>query len=323
MFWALSFRVSSFSWEFHESSDGPASVKGAVHTERLTVELCGVSLRSPLIPAAGTLSKEAIGEAANIYGAILPKTATPSPRSGNPPPRIAETPSGMINSIGLQNPGIEALLADLDAYDVGSPIFVSVAGETVAEFADLCERLASDERVAAVELNLSCPNVERDGEVFCSSASAVSEVVAACRTRFTGKLLFAKLASEGAVRNAVAAEQAGADALTLINTVPALAIDAYEREVIVRGGLSGPAIKPVALRAVYEVTRKVGVPVIGCGGVARGTDVAEFLLAGAAAVQVGSGSFAREAGEILREFSAYLEDMGCGVRDLVGAATGR
>ncbi len=295
----------------------------AVRAEKLAVEVCGIPLQTPLIPAAGAFSKEALGEAASIYGAILPKTATPSPRPGNPPPRIAETPSGMVNSIGLQNPGIEQLLADLDDYDVGLPIFVSVAGETVAEFADLCGRLTSDERVAAVELNLSCPNVERGGEVFCSSPKAVGEVVAACRGRLARKPVFVKLAGEGAVSNALVAEEAGANALTLMNTIPALALDPFEREVVVRGGLSGPAIKPVALRTVYEVSGRVGVPVVGCGGVCRGTDVAEFLLAGAAAVQVGSGSFTRDAGEILREFSDYLDETGRDARGLIGALKDR
>lgn len=294
-----------------------------VHAASLAVELCGIPLRTPLIPAAGTLSKEALGEAENVYGGILPKTATPAPRTGNPPPRIAETPAGMVNSIGLQNSGIECFLEDLDAYDVGLPIIVSVAGDTVAEFAGLCGRLSADDRVAAVELNLSCPNVERGDAIFCASTSAVGEAVAACRAELAGKPLFAKLAGEGAMGNVRAAEEAGADALTLINTIPALTIDPYERGVLVKGGLSGPAIKPVALRTVYEVSRMVNVPVIGCGGVCRGTDAAEFMLAGATAVQVGSGSFAREPAEILDEFSAYLREMGCGARDLIGAVTGR
>src|SRR5215207_2356914 len=123
----------------------------------LAVELCALRLRTPLIPASGTRSREALREVEGVYGAMLPKTTTPSARAGNPPPRVAETPAGMVNSIGLQNPGVERFLRDLDAFDLGVPIFVSVAGDTVAEFAALCERLAGDDRIAAVELNLSCP----------------------------------------------------------------------------------------------------------------------------------------------------------------------
>lgn len=132
----------------------------------LAVELCGLMLRTPLIPASGTLSREALGEVEGVYGAMLPKTATPVARAGNPPPRVAETPAGMVNSIGLQNPGIERFLQGLDAFDLGVPILVSVAGDTVAEFAWLCEILAGDARISAVELNLSCPNVECGGLAF-------------------------------------------------------------------------------------------------------------------------------------------------------------
>jgi dihydroorotate dehydrogenase (NAD+) catalytic subunit len=225
----------------------------------------------------------------------------------------------MVNSIGLQNPGLDRFLENLGNYDVGLPLFVSVAAETVGEFAAMCGRLASDDRVSAVELNLSCPNVEHCGLSFCAAPANVAEVVAACSgTLPSAKLLSAKLTNEDVVANALAAERAGADALTLINTIPALVVDAQEKKVFLRGGLSGPAIKPVALRAVYEVSRAVGIPVIGCGGVASGTDVAEFMLAGAAAVQVGAGSFARDPEDILGEFAAYLKENGLRARDLTG-----
>ena len=286
----------------------------------LAVELCGLPLKTPLIPASGTLAKEALGEVEGVYGAMLPKTTTPKARAGNPPPRVAETPAGMVNSIGLQNPGIERFLRDLDAFDLdGVPLFVSVAGDTVAEFASLCERLAGDERVAAVELNLSCPNVEHGGLIFCATPASVEEVVGACRAAVPYKPIFAKLTNEGVLENARAAEAAGADALTVINTIPALTIDARRQRVLVRGGLSGPAIKPVALRAVYEVSGAVEVPVIGSGGVVSGTDVAEFMLGGAKAVQVGTASFVRDPREILGEFAAYLHDTGLNAADLTGA----
>jgi dihydroorotate dehydrogenase (NAD+) catalytic subunit len=285
---------------------------------KLAVELCGISLMTPLIPASGTLAKEALGEVEGVYGAMLPKTTTPTSRAGNPPPRVAETPAGMVNSIGLQNPGVDRFLEDLDAFDFGVPLLVSAAGDTVEEFGALCERLGSDERVAAIELNLSCPNVECGGLTFCATPAAVEEVVATCR-RVAHKPILAKLTFEGVVENALAAEAAGADALTVMNTIPALTVDARRREVLVRGGLSGPAIKPVALRAVYEVSRAVRVPVLGSGGVASGVDVAEFMLAGATAVQVGTASFVRDPREILDEFAAYLDGVGLAAADLTRA----
>ena len=283
----------------------------------LGVELCGIPLETPLIPASGTLSKEALDEVRGVYGAMLPKTVTLRPREGNPPPRLAETPSGMINSIGLQNPGMDVFLQDLAAFDVNVPLIISAAGDTVAEFVTLCGRLAEDERVAMVELNLSCPNVEHGGLTFCAGPDSVTEVVGACRDVLPGKPMLVKLTNEGAKANSPAAEEAGADGLTLINTIPAISIDPHTRKVL-RGGLSGPAIKPVALKAVYEVSTAVDIPVIGCGGVTRGTDVAEFMLAGATAVQIGTASFVREPRRLLDEFVDYLEEEDLGAGALTG-----
>jgi dihydroorotate dehydrogenase (NAD+) catalytic subunit len=274
------------------------------------------------MPASGTLSKEALGEVEGVYGAMLPKTTTPVERTGNPPPRVAETPAGMVNSIGLQNPGVEEFLRGLDAFYLGIPIFVSVAGDTVAEFASLCERVSGDDRISAAELNLSCPNVECGGLAFCAGPASVEEVVATCRSAVPNKPILAKLTNEGVVENARAAEAAGADGLTVMNTIPALTIDVRTQKVLVRGGLSGPAIKPVALRAVYDVSGVVDVPVVGSGGVASGTDIAEFMLAGATAVQVGTTSFVRDPHEILAEFTAYLRERGQGAADLTGALRG-
>ncbi len=289
------------------------------HVVDLAVDLCGIPLSTPLMPASGTLSREALGETTGVYGAMLPKTTTPAARAGNPPPRVAETPAGMVNSIGLQNPGVDGFLQDLDAFDLGVPLFVSVAGDTVTEFAALCERLADDDRISGVELNLSCPNVECGGLMFCAGPASVDEVVAACRTALPNKPILAKLTNEGVVENARAAEAAGANGLTIINTIPALTIDATAKKVLVRGGLSGPAIKPVALRAVYDVSGVVSVPVVGSGGVVSGTDVAEFMLAGATAVQIGTSSFVRDPHEILDEFAAYLKEDGLGAAQLTGA----
>jgi len=285
---------------------------------KLDVELCGIPLKTPLLPASGTLAKEALGEVEGVYGAMLPKTTTPAPRAGNPPPRVAETPAGMVNSIGLQNPGVDRFLEELDALDLGIPVFVSVAGDTVEDFGALCEKVCADERVAAIELNLSCPNVECGGLTFCAGSASVEEVVAVCRVAAPGKPLLAKLTFEGVVENARAAQAAGADALTVMNTIPALTVDARRRDVLVRGGLSGPAIKPVALRAVYDVFGAVGIPVVGSGGVASGVDVAEFMLAGATAVQVGTATFVRDPREILDEFADYLYQLGLDAAELTG-----
>jgi dihydroorotate dehydrogenase (NAD+) catalytic subunit len=290
----------------------------------LTVELCGLRLAAPLLPAAGTLSPEAVAErdAGSVYGGLLPKTVTSHPRDGNPPPRVAETASGMVNSIGLQNPGVEAFMEELSAFDTGLPILISVAGDTLRDFAALCARVGADERVAGVELNLSCPNVEHPGGLpgatFCSEPGSVDAVVSACRAAMPDKPLLAKLACEGAAENALAAENAGADALTIANTVQALTVDARSRRLIVRGGLSGPAMKPVALRAVYEAYRLVGVPIIGCGGIASGEDVAEFMLAGATAVQVGSSAFSRAPHEMVEELRGYLLETGLDAGELTG-----
>jgi dihydroorotate dehydrogenase (NAD+) catalytic subunit len=284
----------------------------------LAVELCGISMKTPLMPASGTLSKEALGEVHGVYGIMLPKTVTPVRREGNPPPRIAETPSGMINSIGLQNPGVDQFLEGLDAFGEEAPLMVSVAGDTVSEFEALCRRVAADDRISAVELNLSCPNVEHGGLTFCAGPGSVAEAVGSCREALPDKPIFVKLTNEGVLGNAVAAEEAGADGLTLINTLPAFSVDAWTMEVL-RGGLSGPSIKPVALRAVYEVNEAVRIPVIGCGGVTTGTDVAEFMLAGATVVQVGTASFVREPMEILDEFREYLTETGQRAEQLTGA----
>lgn len=287
----------------------------------LSVELFGRRLDTPLMPASGTLSKEAVEEVRGIYGVILPKTTTPRRRDGNPTPRIAETPAGMVNSIGLQNPGVEAFMKNLDDFDLGVPILVSVAGNTVDEFRDLCERISADERVFAIEMNLSCPNVEHGGLTFCAGASSVEEVVSACRG-VSEKPLSVKLTFEGIIGNAIAAEASGADALTVMNTIPALTVDADARKVLVKGGLSGPAIKPVAMRAVYDVSGAVDVPVIASGGVSTGLDVAEFMMAGATAAQVGTASFVRDPKDILGEFEEYLRKQGVSASELTGGLQG-
>lgn len=278
------------------------------------MNLCGIPLKKPIMNASGTLSKENLEEVKDIYGALVTKTVTLEPREGNPPPRLAETPCGMVNSIGLQNPGIERFLEeDLEEWDVGLPIIVSVAASTIRDFVDMCSRAADHPLVAGIELNLSCPNAYDFGMPFCANPENVEMVVEACHDElayrdsdsFHGPLI-AKLAAENAIYNAQWAEEYGADAITLINTIPALTYLSDVSEPIL-GGLSGPAIKPIALRAVYEVSRRVNVPVIGCGGVSSRSDVEEFMRAGASAVQVGSGSFVKEPKEIVKEMTDMEE----------------
>ena len=261
----------------------------------------------PIMNAAGTLSKENVEEVRGVYGALVTKTVTPEPRRGNPPPRLAEaTSGGMVNSIGLQNPGVDRFLEeDLEEWaSHGLPVVVSVGGSVREDFEMVCRRLLDHaDRVAAVEVNLSCPNLKYGNRVnFCSSPHEAALITQACARWLRGRTpILAKLAAENCSIVAPAVERAGADAITLINTVPALAWLPEETEPLL-GGLSGPAIKPIALRAVYEVSRRVRVPVIGCGGIGSGRDVAEFAWAGAAGVQIGSASFAKDPWWIVKEW---------------------
>jgi dihydroorotate dehydrogenase (NAD+) catalytic subunit len=266
------------------------------------MKLGDLTIDPALMNAAGTLSVENLEEEARGYGALVTKTVTLEPRAGNPPPRIAETPCGMVNSIGLQNPGIERFLEEeLDKWCAapGLPVIVSIGGENTREYGRMCEMIASDERVAAVELNLSCPNVA--GGTY--RPQAIGDIVDQCRQRLGRTMpLIAKLGLEGCREAALHAEYEEAYAITLINTVPALSFEGVPDEPLL-GGLSGPAIKPIALRAVYKVSRIVDIPIIGCGGIASVRDEAEFVWAGASAVQVGSCRFVGKAspGEVPAE----------------------
>lgn len=273
------------------------------------MNLCGIEMATPLMNASGTLIDDAVPE--GVYGALVPKTVTMWAREGNPPPRLAEVPGGIINSIGLQNPGIDEFLrGELDKWaQMGVPVIVSVGGTLPHELADLCFALADDPRVAGIELNLSCPNNWEQGRPFCARPEHVSMIVSDCvaeldeATDGPRKPLIVKLSMEHATANAIEAADAGADAITLINTVPALT---FSDGTLMRGGLSGPVLKYVALRAVYEAAQVVDIPLIGCGGITTGQDVKEFLEVGATAVQIGSASFVRDPAEILREYRACV-----------------
>ena len=240
-----------------------------------------------ILNASGCLDALAAPEVARTLDAFMTKTVTPLPREGNPPPRIAETESGMLNSIGLQNPGIEAFLVKNvpRLRELGIPIWVSVGGFSAADYATVCERLDEREEVETIELNLSCPNVEEAPETAAELVSAARAV--------TQKPLYAKLspATWDVAESARAVAAAGADGLSLINTIRGLAIDpATARPKLARGpgGYSGPALRPIALACVYACSEAVDLPIVGMGGIETGRDVQDFMAAGATAVALGT-----------------------------------
>ncbi len=266
----------------------------------LSVDLAGLRLRNPVMTASGTFgSGREYADFVDLsrLGAIVTKAVSLEQWAGNDSPRVAETASGMLNSIGLQNPGVEAFCARDLAWLAGRdvPVVVNVSGDSAAGYARVVERLESEPGVAAYEVNISCPNVEQGGMAFgtaCAPAAAVTAAVRAATKRPVIVKLSPNVTDIAEIARAV--ESAGADAVCLVNTLLGMAIDAETRRpklARIVGGLSGPAIKPVALRMVWQVARAVGVPVIGVGGIMSGEDAVEFLLAGATAVQVGTANF--------------------------------
>ena len=266
----------------------------------MSVEIGSLKLRNPVMTASGTFG---YGEEFKEYvdlekiGAFVTKGLSLKPRAGNPTPRIVETPGGMLNAIGLQNVGIEAFIQKKVPFlrTVNTPAIANFFGYTPDEYAELAARLDAIPEVAALEVNISCPNVKQGGIVFGTDPGCAASVVAACRAA-TRKTLIVKLSPNvtDIVEMAQACEGAGADALSVINTLTGMAIDLERRRPVlanVTGGLSGPAIKPIALRMVWQVARAVKVPVIGIGGIMSAIDALEFMLAGATAVQVGTASF--------------------------------
>jgi dihydroorotate dehydrogenase (NAD+) catalytic subunit len=259
---------------------------------------------------------------------VVTKGVSLEPWAGNDSPRIAETASGMLNSIGLQNPGLDAFVAGdlawLEGRDV--PVIVNVSGHTVADYAAVAERLDAHEGVDALEVNISCPNVDAGGMAFGTDCVSAAEVTSACRA-VTAKPLIVKLSPNvtDIAEIARAVESAGADAVSLINTLLGMSIDARTRRprlARVVGGLSGPAIKPVALRMVWQVYRAVQVPIVGMGGIMSGEDAVEFMLAGASAVAVGTASFVdpRAALQVVDGIAEYCRENGVArVAELVGA----
>ncbi|MBI2777828.1 MAG: dihydroorotate dehydrogenase [Chloroflexi bacterium] len=280
----------------------PNGGAGPRRTIDLTVDLGrGLVLRNPILVASGTFGYGTeYSEVVDVdrLGAICCKGTTLKPRIGNPTPRVTETPGGMLNSIGLQNPGVDAVVEKYAATWAGwrVPVIVNVAGESVADYVEVVRRLDGVPGIAGIELNISCPNVGRGGLQFAIDADAAAGVTAAVR-RATDLPLLVKLSPNVAdvrpIARAIA--DAGADALTAVNTLSGIAVGtSRDRPLLgnIYGGLSGPAIKPVALRVVYEVCQVVDIPVVAIGGVAELADVLDFLAVGAVAVQVGTAIFA-------------------------------
>lgn len=297
----------------------------------MSVEIAGIKLRNPVMTASGTFGYGAeFAEYVNLeeIGAIITKGLSIKPKAGNPTPRIVETPGGMLNAIGLQNVGVEAFIAEKVPYlrSVSTPVIVNLFGNTLEEYGELAARLDRVPEVAGVEVNISCPNVKHGGIVFGTDPAAAWDVVKLVRDA-TVKPVIVKLSPNvtDVVEMAKACVGAGADALSLINTLTGMAVDLQKRRPVlanVTGGLSGPAIKPVALRMVWQVAKAVNVPVIGIGGIMSATDALEFMLVGATAVQVGTANFLdpSAAGAIARGMERYLAENGIAdVKQLIGA----
>jgi dihydroorotate dehydrogenase (NAD+) catalytic subunit len=295
----------------------------------------GFSLLNPVMTASGTWGYGTEDVPAYDYqrlGAVVCKGTTWEPREGNPQVRLAETPSGMLNAIGLQNIGVAALIRDKAPIWAGwrVPVIVNIAGESVEEYARLAGALNGVPGVAALEVNISCPNIASGGLEFGTDPGSAAAVTAAVRAATTLPVivkLTPNVSDIATLARAVAG--AGADAISLINTLRGLAIDVPRRRPLlanIRGGLSGPAIKPVALYMVWEVAGAVDIPVIGIGGIATTRDALEFLLAGASAVQVGSASFAHPQAPlaVLEGLERYLTEHHLNdIREIIGAARPR
>ena len=297
----------------------------------LSVELCGVALDNPVIPASGTFGfgKE-MSEIydINILGSISFKGTTRDARFGNPTPRIAECPSGLINSVGLQNPGVDAVIAhELPELRkiFRKPIIANISGFSIEEYEECCQKLDKEEQVVILEVNISCPNVHNGGMAFGTSPESAAAVTKAVKA-VTTKPVFIKLSPNvtDIVAIAKACEEAGADGITLINTMLGMRIDIARRKPVIAnkmGGFSGAAIFPIALRMVYQVAHAVKIPVIGCGGVSSAEDVVEMMMAGATGVQVGAENLRNPYAckEIIEELPYVMERLGIEkLSDIIG-----
>ncbi len=284
----------------------------------LSVNIGTLKLGNPVLTASGTFGYGAeYGRFVDLseFGGIITKTLTVEPRAGNPPPRAAETASGMLNSIGLQNVGVEAFIQEKMPYlrKINTALIVNVGGETVEQFNQITERLADCEGIGALEVNMSCPNVS-GGMDFSTDPSRAAGLISSLR-KLTNLPLIAKLTPNitDITQIASSVQDAGADAISAINTVRGMGVDIKTRKPLlgaVMGGLSGPAIKPVAVAAVYQIANQVNIPIIGVGGIISGEDAIEFLVAGATAVQVGTANFVEpNAGaDVVEELNRWCTD---------------
>ncbi len=297
---------------------------------RLAIDICGIHMNTPILTASGTFGfGEEFADFVDLerLGGVMVKGTTLLPRRGNDGVRIAETPAGMLNCIGLENPGAEVFLKEtlprLKKYNMN--VIVNISGSTTEDYGTLAEMLDVD-GVAAIELNVSCPNVKEGGIVFGTDPAAASAVVRAAKAH-TKKPVILKLSPNvtDIVMMAKAVEEAGADAVSLINTLMGMAIDIRTKKPVlgnITGGLSGPCVKPVALRMVWQVAKAVNIPVLGMGGISTAEDAIEFLLAGASAVVVGTANFVDPSAtmKIADGIAAYLDEQKIAhVNELVGA----
>lgn len=288
---------------------------------RLSIELPGLSLKNPIMPASGCFGFGR--EYSQFYdlsklGAIMIKATTPEPRFGNPTPRVAETDAGMLNAIGLQNPGLEKVISEelsfLNGFDV--PIIANIAGSQVEDYVKVAREISKSPNVKALELNISCPNVKEGGITFGTDPEIAKGVTKAVK-EVSEVPVYVKLSPNvtDIVEMAKAVEAGGADGLTMINTLIGMRLNLKTGKPIIAnktGGLSGPAIKPVALRMIYEVSQQVSIPIIGMGGISNAEDVIEFFYAGASAVAVGTANFVDPfvCPTIIEELPALLDQLG-------------
>ena len=299
----------------------------------LAVELAGVQLKNPIIPASGTFGygrEYAEVYDLNILGSFSWKGTTAQPRLGNPQPRIAEAPSGMLNAVGLQNPGIDAVIAE-EVPNIAKifqgPVIANIGGFSIDEYAENCRKLEDIDQVAILEVNISCPNVHAGGKNFGCDPKAAAEVTRAVKAA-TKKPVFMKLTPNvtDIAEIARACADAGADGLCLINTLLGMRIDLNTRRPVIAnrtGGVSGPAVFPVALRMGWDVYEAVQIPIIGCGGVSSAEDAAEMMLAGATAVEVGAANLAdpRACKTIIEQLPAVCRRLGVdNISELTGGA---
>lgn len=306
-------------------------LKGDVRIPDLRVDIGPLSLANPVMTASGTFGYAREFESLlnlSRLGAIIVKGISLYPRAGNPPPRIIETACGMLNAIGLQNVGVERFIVEKIPYlgTLGVPIIVNILGDSLDEYRHITEKLSTCETVAAIEINISCPNVKKGGVAFGADPAMAAAVTHTVR-EVSSVPVIVKLSPNvtDVTVIAKAVEDAGATAVSLINTLIGMAIDLKRRRPAlanVCGGLSGPAIKPVALRMVYQVAQAVSIPIIGIGGIATAEDALEFMLAGATAVQIGTANFVnpRASEEVVDGIGDYvLQEELPSVREIIGA----